>query len=223
MRAILHELSPPAWTDEPEERFIDLPWVLPEPELDDMRQDALWYAPAAFIRHGVLPDPRDLLFGIGGSLGRVVTLRLADSGDAGRLDARFGAAHDVAGRPSRCAIPDRDRRVEAAPATRFEGSARARWFGISTARRSPIPSRDGYARRGYEAPVGETEVTLAELWSEVLGVERVGRRDHFFELGGHSLLAVRLIETDAPARPLRRRPGAAHRAHAGRNGGDGER
>ena len=55
----LHGLSPPAWTDEPE-RFVDLPWVLPEPELDDMRQDALWYAPAAFIRHGVLPDPRDL-------------------------------------------------------------------------------------------------------------------------------------------------------------------
>ena len=55
----LHGLSPPAWTDEPE-RFVDLPWVLPEPEFDDMRQDALWYAPAAFIRHGVLPDPRDL-------------------------------------------------------------------------------------------------------------------------------------------------------------------
>ena len=58
----------------------------------------------------------------------------------------------------------------------------------------PDTESDGYARRGYEAPVGETEVTLAELWSEVLGVERVGRRDHFFELGGHSLLAVRLIE-----------------------------
>ena len=55
----LHGLSPPAWTDEPQ-RFVDLPWVLPEPELDDMRQDAIWYAPAAFIRHGVLPDPRDL-------------------------------------------------------------------------------------------------------------------------------------------------------------------
>ena len=73
----------------------------------------------------------------------------------------------------------------------------------------PDTESDGYARRGYEAPVGDTEVTLAELWSEVLGVEGVGHRDHFFELGGHSLLAVRLIE---PARPLRRRPGAAHRA-----------
>ncbi len=55
----LHGLPPPTWTDEPA-RFLDLPWVLPEPEFDDMRHDAVWYAPAAFIRHGVLPDPRDL-------------------------------------------------------------------------------------------------------------------------------------------------------------------
>jgi hypothetical protein len=36
------------------------------------------------------------------------------------------------------------------------------------------------------------EQALAEIWGEVLGVERVGRRDHFFELGGHSLLVVRV-------------------------------
>jgi amino acid adenylation domain-containing protein len=58
----------------------------------------------------------------------------------------------------------------------------------------PAPEGDAYARRGYEAPATETETVLAEVWSEVLGVERVGRHDHFFELGGHSLLAVRLIE-----------------------------
>ena len=59
-------------------------------------------------------------------------------------------------------------------------------------------------------PVGETEVTLTEFWSEVLGVERVGRRDHFFELGRHSFAGGPRHRTDAPARPLRRRPGAAH-------------
>ncbi|MFL5537678.1 MAG: amino acid adenylation domain-containing protein, partial [Longimicrobiaceae bacterium] len=57
----------------------------------------------------------------------------------------------------------------------------------------PAPEGDAFATRGYEAPVGETEAALAELWSELLGVEQVGRRDHFFELGGHSLLAVRVI------------------------------
>ena len=54
-----------------------------------------------------------------------------------------------------------------------------------------IPS---YASRAYEAPVGEIETALAEIWAEVLKLDRVGRRDHFFELGGHSLLAVSTLE-----------------------------
>jgi hypothetical protein len=37
------------------------------------------------------------------------------------------------------------------------------------------------------------EQVLAEIWSELLNIEKIGRRDHFFELGGHSLLAVTLI------------------------------
>ncbi|HYW09021.1 MAG TPA: amino acid adenylation domain-containing protein, partial [Longimicrobium sp.] len=57
----------------------------------------------------------------------------------------------------------------------------------------PAPSGDAFARGGYEAPAGDTEVALAEIWSDVLGVERVGRNDSFFELGGHSLLAIRVI------------------------------
>jgi aryl carrier-like protein len=58
----------------------------------------------------------------------------------------------------------------------------------------PAPETGAYAAWGYEAPIGEIETALAELWAELLQVERVGRRDHFFELGGHSLLAVTLIE-----------------------------
>jgi amino acid adenylation domain-containing protein len=39
----------------------------------------------------------------------------------------------------------------------------------------------------YLAPASELERTIAEVWREVLGVERVGLRDNFFDLGGHSL------------------------------------
>ncbi|WFU85657.1 non-ribosomal peptide synthase/polyketide synthase [Bradyrhizobium sp. CIAT3101] len=58
----------------------------------------------------------------------------------------------------------------------------------------PAPDDEAYAHRAYEAPQGEVEITLAQIWAELLGLERVGRHDHFFELGGHSLLAVQMIE-----------------------------
>nr|AFH75330.1 nonribosomal peptide synthetase [Pseudomonas sessilinigenes] len=57
----------------------------------------------------------------------------------------------------------------------------------------PAPGLEAALVREYEAPVGDTEILLAQLWAELLNVERVGRHDHFFELGGHSLLAVSLI------------------------------
>ncbi len=58
----------------------------------------------------------------------------------------------------------------------------------------PEPDDEAFAQAEYEAPQGETEQTIAALWAELLGVERVGRHDNFFALGGHSLLAVQLIE-----------------------------
>jgi amino acid adenylation domain-containing protein len=58
--------------------------------------------------------------------------------------------------------------------------------------RKALPTAQSLAR-GYEPPQGELEQALAQLWSEVLGVERIGRHDNFFELGAHSLLAARLL------------------------------
>ncbi|WP_449301162.1 amino acid adenylation domain-containing protein [Pseudomonas citri] len=57
----------------------------------------------------------------------------------------------------------------------------------------PAPDQDAVISRGYEAPQGEIETTLAQIWQDLLGLEQVGRHDQFFELGGHSLLAMQLI------------------------------
>jgi amino acid adenylation domain-containing protein len=55
------------------------------------------------------------------------------------------------------------------------------------------PDQHAVAARAYEAPQGEVEETMAVIWQELLGLQRVGRHDDFFELGGHSLLAVQLV------------------------------
>ncbi|WP_051534496.1 non-ribosomal peptide synthetase [Deefgea rivuli] len=44
--------------------------------------------------------------------------------------------------------------------------------------------------QSYEAPQGEIETALAQIWAEILGLEQVGRDDNFFEVGGHSLKAM---------------------------------
>ena len=59
--------------------------------------------------------------------------------------------------------------------------------------RRALPEPDETAAQGYEAPEGEAEEILAEVWAEVLGVERVGRYDNFFELGGDSILTLQIV------------------------------
>ena len=47
--------------------------------------------------------------------------------------------------------------------------------------------------QGFVEPRSEIEELVAQVWREVLKVERVGVYDNFFDLGGHSLLATRVV------------------------------
>jgi amino acid adenylation domain-containing protein len=57
----------------------------------------------------------------------------------------------------------------------------------------PAPGSDAYASAEYDPPQGEIEESLAGIWRELLGLERVGRDDNFFEVGGHSISGMKLI------------------------------
>ena len=72
--------------------------------------------------------------------------------------------------------------------------------------RNALPEPEAQTReRIYVAPETETEIKLAEIWTEELfgkavpgtaeteDASKVGREDNFFDLGGHSLKAVNLI------------------------------
>jgi acyl carrier protein len=56
----------------------------------------------------------------------------------------------------------------------------------------PSPSLDRIESEvAYVSPVTDIERTIANIWQEVLGVNRVGLNDNFFDLGGHSLLMAK--------------------------------
>ncbi|MEX6690965.1 non-ribosomal peptide synthase/polyketide synthase, partial [Danxiaibacter flavus] len=57
----------------------------------------------------------------------------------------------------------------------------------------PDPDGDSLFHNRYEAPETDLQQVLANLWQELLGVDKIGILDNFFSLGGHSLIAVRVI------------------------------
>ncbi|MEM9293426.1 MAG: beta-ketoacyl synthase N-terminal-like domain-containing protein [Acidobacteriota bacterium] len=80
---------------------------------------------------------------------------------------------------------------------------------------SPSAAR-GRVRTAYVAPRNELEEELVELFSDMLGADRVGIHDNFFDLGGNSLVATQLIsrlredfEVELPLRALFEAPTVA--------------
>jgi len=63
--------------------------------------------------------------------------------------------------------------------------------------RNALPAPDEYNLAGesvdYVEPQTEIEQEIAQIWKELLGVQRVGLYDDFFDLGGHSLLVAQLL------------------------------
>ncbi|MEU1799624.1 amino acid adenylation domain-containing protein [Streptomyces sp. NPDC019937] len=57
----------------------------------------------------------------------------------------------------------------------------------------PAPAARHTPDADHAAPRGEAEVALAKVWSDVLGIERVGTRDNFFDLGGDSILSIQVV------------------------------
>jgi NAD(P)-dependent dehydrogenase (short-subunit alcohol dehydrogenase family)/acyl carrier protein len=63
--------------------------------------------------------------------------------------------------------------------------------GSSSSRHAPTHLRPALGNP-YVAPRNEIEQTIADIWQELLGIDRVGIHDNFLDLGGHSLMALQV-------------------------------
>jgi len=61
----------------------------------------------------------------------------------------------------------------------------------------PIPKLEDLmsSKREYNPPVTHTEVTLADIWKELLKLDKISVNDNFFEIGGNSILTVRMLSS----------------------------
>ena len=97
--------------------------------------------------------------------------------------------------------------------------------------RQALPAPEEAPTKTYVPPRTPTEEVLANIWAQVLRLDRVGVHDDFFEIGGHSLLATQVIsrlhrtlKVDLPLRTLFEAPTVAkltqqiENARAGKEG-----
>ncbi len=67
-------------------------------------------------------------------------------------------------------------------------------FGELDSAALPVPAEETDGRlRAFVPPRDATELVVARVWEDVLGVQPVGATDNFFALGGHSLVAMRIV------------------------------
>ncbi|MDO1482184.1 non-ribosomal peptide synthetase, partial [Rhodococcus ruber] len=59
--------------------------------------------------------------------------------------------------------------------------------------RRALPAPTFTSSQAFRAPRTETEIALASLFAEVLGVQQVGLDDSFFALGGDSIVSIQLV------------------------------
>ncbi|NUR93106.1 MAG: non-ribosomal peptide synthetase, partial [Nonomuraea sp.] len=72
--------------------------------------------------------------------------------------------------------------------------------------RAALPE-PGRVAADHTAPRTDSEALVAEIWAEVLGLDRVGVLDDLLDLGGHSLMSTRVaarlravLEVEVPIR-----------------------
>jgi amino acid adenylation domain-containing protein len=191
-------------------------------------------------------EPEDLV-DLARSCRRRVELDWSSGHPEGRFDAAFRGRDGAAGRLSRASTPAPARLTNDPGRARFarRTASELRDFARRRLPASMVPSAfvaletlpvtshgkvdraalppptglRGEMDRPWVAPRDETERRIAEIWSQVLGLDRVGVEDNFFSLGGHSLLAVQVlarlreeIGADLPLRAMFESPTVAELA-----------
>jgi hypothetical protein len=121
---------------------------------------------------------------------------------------RLGDVLGLTGHPAQCIElhwPDADHtfslevhrmRLTDPLKTLIEGGSPQAQAAASPAAAPPASAAPSQPARGGETadrPSGALEQTVAAVWSELLGIDEIGRDDNFFDLGGHSLLAQKAV------------------------------
>ncbi|MFI9262199.1 amino acid adenylation domain-containing protein [Streptomyces sioyaensis] len=143
----------------------------------------------------------DVVFADPAERGGVVGSRMAAAPEDGtRMPARYANAPVIAGGEAELRVALRRHVAERLPEhmvpNAFVVLERLPLSANGKVDRQALPKPSGLRAEfdgRYVAPRTPTEDRIAQIWADVLAVDRVGIHDDFFELGGHSLLVMRVV------------------------------